>query len=83
MKQSDIAMLVLIVSFSLIGSYFIGNAVFVKDDTRSVKVKVTQPISVEFPAPDEKIFNSQAVNLTEKITIGGSKSETPFTSNSN
>lgn len=79
MKQTDLAMLILIISFSLVASYFIGNAVFVNEDARSTSVPVAEPISTTFPAPDAEIFNNESINLTEQITIGDSNSETPFT----
>ena len=72
-------MLILIISFSLVVSYFIGNAVFVSEETRSTSVPVAEPVSTSFPTPDSGVFNSEAINLTEKITIGDSNSETPFT----
>ncbi len=83
MKQSDIAMLVLIVSISLLVSYFLGNSLFGGEEARSTQVPVAEGISVDFPQPDPTIFNTNAINLTEKITIGDTNSDTPFTSGSN
>lgn len=83
MKQSDIAMLVLIISISLVGSYFLGNAVFGGDKARSTEVEVVQAITEGFPTPDPKVFRQGAVNLTQNITIGESTSDVPFGSDTN
>jgi len=80
MKQQDIAMLVLIVSISLTISYFVGNAIFGGESNRSAEVENITPISSEFPQPDEDIFNEDAINLVETITIGETSSSNPFTS---
>lgn len=80
MKQTDIAMLVLVVSLSLVVSYFLGNALFAGDENRSAEVEVIQEISAEFPEVDKSIFNKNSLNLTERIEIGDSESDAPFTS---
>lgn len=83
MKQTDIALLVVIVSISLFVSYFIGNTLFANDESRSAEVKVAEEISSEFPQPSPEIFNSSALNLTETIKIGNTKSDVPFTTGEN
>ncbi len=80
MKQTDIAMLVLIVSLSLVISYFVGNALFGGESTRSTQVEVVESISAEFAQPDPDIFNDEAINLTQTINIGDSESTDPFSS---
>ena len=80
MKQTDIAMLILIISLSLVFSFFVGNAVFGGESNRSTEVEVVEPITAEFPDPDENIFNAKSINPTQTINIGGSKSTDPFTS---
>lgn len=83
MKQADIAMLILIASLSLLISFFVGNTIFGGEDSRSAEVRVVESISVDFPQPDPKIFNEDAINLTEKITIGDTTSATPFSDENN
>ena len=80
MKQSDIAMIILVISISLLFSYFIGNALFASNEDRTAEVEVVTAISIEFPDIDESIFNSNSLNLTEKITIGDTESDAPFSS---
>lgn len=78
MKKNDIALLILIVSISLVFSYFIGKAVIGTPQQKPTKVEVAQPISATFPAPSSQIFNDQAINPTQNITIGNSNSQNPF-----
>lgn len=81
MKQQDIAALILIVSISLVISYFVGNAIFATDSDRTAEVETVLPISAEFIQPDQSIYNNQAINTTETINIGDSTSNNPFSSN--
>ncbi len=78
MKQTDIAMLVLIVSITLVVSYFLGNAVLGGDSNRSTEVEKVVEISGEFPPIPEEVFNDEAINLTRQIDIGGNSSTDPF-----
>lgn len=79
-KQSDIAVLILITAISLVVAYFIGNAVINSPDSRSTLVEIAIPISEDFPEPDVRIFNKDSINLTEKIEIGDSNTVNPFES---
>jgi hypothetical protein len=79
MKHSDVAMIILITSISLLVSYFVGNAIFGGEESRSTQVETVETISAEFPQPSEKIFNKDAINLTETINIGDTKAKSPFT----
>jgi hypothetical protein len=78
MKKSDIALLILIVSVSLVISYFIGKALIGTPQQKPTKVEVVQPISASFTPPSSQIFNDQAINPTQNITIGNSNTQSPF-----
>ena len=78
MKQTDVAMIVLIVIISLMFSFFVGNALFGGESARSTEVEVVEPITSDFPDPDTAVFNKESVNPTQTITIGGSNSDSPF-----
>jgi len=71
MKKSDIAMIILIASISVLISYFIAKAVVgdVKDE--AVKVKTAEPITTDVQEPDKTVFNSNAINPTVEVIIGG------------
>lgn len=71
MKKSDIAMIILIASVSILVAYFVAKSVVGDVQNQSVKVKVAEPISKEIDAPDPKTFNSNAINPTVEVIIGG------------
>ena len=77
MKQNDTAMLILIVSLSLMFSYFVGNALFGGNKARNAEVEMVQAITGEFPEIDTTIFNDDARNLTREIDIGGEDQTSP------
>mgnify|MGYP003585616059 CR=1 FL=1 len=72
MKKKDIVIIVAIAFVSAIFSYIISNALFStgKDSNKLLTAPVVQPISAEFPQPDPRYFNKDALNPTKDITIG-------------
>lgn len=77
MKKSDIAMIVLIISISVLVAYFIAKSVIGDVANQSVTVKTAEEISSKLAKPDEAVFNSNAINPTVEVTIGGGSSTTP------
>lgn len=75
MKKSDIAMIIFIASISALVAYFVADAIIgdVKDET--VKVKTADPITTEVAKPDPTVFNSNAINPTVEVIIGGNQSQ--------
>lgn len=71
MKKSDIAMIILIASISVLIAYFVAKAVLGDVRNESVKVKTTERISTDITKPDTTIFNSSAINPTVEVIIGG------------
>lgn len=72
MKKTDIAMIVLIASVSVMVAFFVANAIpFLKLSNNEEKVKVTEPIKADKPSVDAKIFRSDAINPTVETIIGG------------
>lgn len=71
MKRTDIAMIIFIASMSILISYFAAGAIMGDAKNEAVTVKTADPISAEVNAPDERIFNKDAVNPTVEIYIGG------------
>lgn len=78
MKQKDIALIIIVVFFSAIFSYFISNAVFASPDNRQEKVEIITPISSEFNTPDTRFFNEGSIDPTQTITIGENANPDPF-----
>lgn len=75
MKKSDVAMIILIASVSVIIAYFIANAVIGDVKNEAVKVKTTDPITADIEEPDKTIFNSNAINPTVEVIIGGEQAQ--------
>lgn len=64
-------MIILIASISVLVAYFVAKAVVGNVQDQSVKVKVADPISTDVVQPDPSVFNSNAINPTVEVIIGG------------
>ena len=64
MKNSDIAILIIIASIRVLVAYFVADAVIGKPSHQTVTVKTIAPISAEVDTPDPTIFNK--AEKTEK-----------------
>lgn len=74
MKKSDIAMIILIASISILVAYFVAQAVIGGSQSESVTVKTAPSINTSIAQPDTSIFNSNAINPTVQVIIGQSGS---------
>lgn len=81
MKKNDIALIVLIVSVTLVVTYFAAKAIIGEPKSQSAKAEVVEPISAELLQPSNKIFNKDAINPTVDIQIGDSSNQQPFVGN--
>lgn len=75
MKKSDIAMIILIASISILVSYFVAKAIVGDVQNESVQVKTAEAITTDIVQPDTSVFNSDAINPTVEVIIGGDKSQ--------
>lgn len=76
MKKSDIAMIILIASISMIVAYFIVQSLPVFQATNEPqKVKTFEQISADVEEPDPEVFNSDAINPTVEVFIGGNTNQ--------
>ncbi len=74
MKSTDIAMVILIASVSVGIAFAVVSAIpSLKQSDEAVKVKTIDPYSADINEPDETVFNSNAINPTVDVTIGGSQ----------
>lgn len=64
-------MIILIASMSVLIAYFVAKAVIGDVQNESVKVKTTEAITTEIVQPDTTVFNSNAINPTVEVIIGG------------
>lgn len=81
MKKNDIALIVLIVSVSLVATYFLAKAILGEPQNDTVKAEVVEPISATLVEPTSDIFNKNAINPTVDIEIGNSANKQPFGGN--
>jgi hypothetical protein len=79
MKKSDIAILVLIVSLTLVITFLIVKAVFGEAKNGTTKVEKADAISASIVNPSPKVFNHDAINPTVVIQIGNPANQQPFT----
>lgn len=70
MKKSDIAMIILIASVSILVAYFASKSILGDVSNQSVKVKTAEKITTEVVQPDESVFNKSAINPTVEVIIG-------------
>lgn len=75
MKKSDIAMIILIASISVLVAYFVANALIGNVQNQSVQVKTADKITSNIVQPDPSIFNSNAINPTVEVVIGANQSQ--------
>lgn len=73
MKKTDIAMIILIASVSMLVAYFAMSAIpGLQSVNKPVNVKTATPISSDIGQPDSSVFHDGAINPTIPVTIGGS-----------
>lgn len=80
MKTKDITIIVVVALVSALFSYILAGFVFGGEDKENLKAPVVQPISTEFKAPgsNDPYFNTNSVNPTTNINIGGENNDRPF-----
>jgi len=78
MKQSDIAALILVIAFSLLGSWLIMGALIPEPTPQESEVELVDPISSEFPDPHPATFADGFLNPTELIEIDKADNQQPF-----
>jgi len=77
MKQKDIALIIVVVAISGVASFFLSGMIF-KTTNLVEQVETVDAISAEFPEPNPKFFNPDAINPTQLIRIGGDSNDQPF-----
>lgn len=70
MKKTDIAMIILIASISVIGAFFATSAFFDNAASENVTVKTIEAITADVADPDPAIFNEQAINPAVEVQVG-------------
>lgn len=71
MKKTDIAMIILIATLSVIAAYSVASVIpGLSPSKESAKVKTIDKYSAKVDEPDPTIFNSDAINPTVNVTVG-------------
>ena len=70
MKRTDIAMIIVIASVSVLVSYLVANTLLGSTKNEAVTVKTIDAITDEVDEPDERVFNKDAINPTVEVYIG-------------
>ncbi|HEY5442838.1 MAG TPA: hypothetical protein VIJ68_04830 [Candidatus Saccharimonadales bacterium] len=78
MRQKDIPIIAVIVIISAVISLFVSKAIFAPPKNRQQQVDVVQAITSDFPKPDSRFFNSNAIDPTQSITVGQNANANPF-----
>ena len=69
MKKTDIAMIILIATVSVLAAFFGTQAILGDQTSEEVKVKTIDKINATVTEPDKTIFNSQAINPAVEVQI--------------
>lgn len=72
MKKTDLAMIILIATVSVMVAFFVTKSIVGTPDSEPVKVLTIDPIDSEVTPPDPEIFNKDAINPAVKIEISDS-----------
>jgi hypothetical protein len=78
MKQKDIALIIIVIFFSAVISLAVTQTLFSTKGKKSLSAEIVEPINSDFKEPDKTVFNSDAINPTQLIQIGGEGNQNPF-----
>ncbi len=79
MKQKDVALILVVVFVSGVVSFIVSGQLFGKPADRQQKAEVVDVITSDFALPSDKYFNSNSIDPTQLIQIGGTNNPNPFT----
>jgi len=69
MKKTDIAMIILIATISVLVAFFVTRGIMGTPSEEVVKAKTIEKIDEDIVAPDPAIFNNDAINPAVKVQI--------------
>ena len=73
MKKTDLAMIILIASVSILLAYFVANSIFGDVSKESAQVKTIEVINADIVPPSITIFNKDAINPAVEVQINGTQ----------
>ncbi len=78
MKQKDVILIIVIAFVSAVLSLVLSNMLFASPKNRQQTIEIVDPITADFPSPDNKYFNNNSIDPTQLIQIGNNNNQTPF-----
>lgn len=82
MKQQDVAVLILVVGFAGIISFFVAGK-FVNPSDKKEEAEVVSKIESNFNVPGQEYFNENSVNPAVRIEVGPIDNPQPFNNSNN
>ena len=76
MKKTDIAMIVIIASISVLATFFIAKTIVGDSYTGNTKVKTIEKIDSSIIEPSSDIFNKDAINPAVQVQINETSGST-------
>ena len=74
MKKTDIAMIILIASISVVVAFFVASSIpFLQMPQHGTKVETVEKLSDTIDEPDSAVFNKEAINPAVETIIGQSQ----------
>lgn len=70
MKKTDIAMIILIASITILIAFFATRAIFGGAANEAIKVQTVDVIDSEIVEPSTSIFNENAINPAVEVQVG-------------
>lgn len=78
MKKKDMTMMVAVVVVAAIFSLVVTNLFLTPRSSKELTAQKIDEIDSTFNQPDKKYFNTESVNPTQLIQIGGEPNKEPF-----
>lgn len=78
MKAKEWGIIGIIVIVSAMLSFVVANLLLGGSKAPKLTSPKVEPISADFPLPNEKYFNNKALNPTQEIKIGEDNNQDPF-----
>ena len=79
MKRSEIAMIILIASLSMLLTFTLAQSLLGDKIKRKASVEQAQEISKDLADPAKRVFNKDAINPTVEVCVEGGQSAAPST----
>ncbi len=78
MKRKDLTLIIVVVVVSTVFALVLSSAVIGSPAKNPQEAEIVDVITTDFPNPDKRYFNDQAIDPTQVITIGTNENPDPF-----